>query len=463
MKLLGKINCVTCLAPMLLTAFLSCTPTVGAQESEMRLAQNSNPPPPATTEMQPPSNPARDGLAGASQTEQPPIVDISQLLPASVLSGPGYRLEPLVPTNGAMGQYVLVANSDVFRDEAGSYQIESLDLLKIRLSEVPAIAQLENVSQSAVFVKALASSAERPVKDAAQMIIHPMDTVTGLPSGIGEFFGRVGGGAKQLYSTATDSSAGGEQRVSQTAEETGSIALTALGYDQVRRDLAKRLHVDPYSSDPVLTRLLNHIAWVMFSARLAVNTAVSVAVPGSMIITGVEFTNDLVYQTPKGDLIMLVQNKLKGMGLAPEEIATFGANTAIPLSLQVTAVHELGRLGDIPGRRAAAVMLGGAMTEYQARFLVSSLRMLADWSVRKSSITSIQIQGLLVGRDQSSAAIMPAPVDYLSWTPRIAGFATNPSLLALPNRILWIPAKMTPLARQQLIANGWKVHTDPQP
>ena len=362
-----------------------------------------------------------------------------------------------------MGQYVLTGDSEVFRDAAGSYQIESLDLLKIRLSEVPAIAQLENMNQSAVFAKALASSAERPVKDAANMVMHPMDTVTGLPSGIGDFFGRVGGGAEELYSTATNASASGGERASQTAQETGNITLTALGYDQVRRSLAKQVHVDPYSSDPVLTRLLNHIAWVMFSARLAVNTLVTVAVPGSIIITGTEFTDDLIYQTPKGDLIMLVHKKLKEFGLPPEEIATFSANLAIPLSLQVTAVHELERLGDIPGRRAAAATLASAMTEYQARFLVTSLQMLADWSTQKSPVTGMQVQGVLAGQDQKGTSIVPAPIDYLSWTPRIAGFATNPALLALPNRVIWIPAKMTPLAQQQLTANGWTVHTDPQP
>jgi hypothetical protein len=160
---------------------------------------------------------------------------------------------------------------------------------------------------------------------------------------------------------------------------------------------------------------------------------------------------------------MLVHNKLKDMGLSPEEIATFSANSAIPLSLQVTAVHELERLGDIPGRRAAAVMLGSVMTEYQARFLVTSLHMLADWSTQKSPITGIQIQGIPVALDQNGTSIMPAPIDYLSWTPRIAGFATNPNLLALPNRVIWIPSKMTPLAQQQLAASGWTVHTDPQP
>jgi len=406
----------------------------------------------------------RNLWAGESgQFQQAPIIEITQLLPVSVVSGPGFHVERLVPTNGAMGRYTIVADQAVFHDDAGTYEVESLDLLKVRLSEIPAIRSLEDVSKSAVFARALASSAERPVKMGVQMVRHPLDTVTGLPSGVGEFFGRVGLGAGELWSTATNSAEGGGERASQTAGETASMTLTALGYDQVRRDLARKLHVDPYTTNPILKEKLNSVAWVMFSARLAVNTAVSVAVPGSMIITGVEFTNDLVYQTPKGDLVLLVEKKLQDIGLSQSEIATFSHNEAIPLSVQVSAVTDLESLGPIPGRRAAAVALGSVLTEYQARFLATSIKMLAQWSRQKSPVTAMAAPRAVIARDQNNTVIMAAPVDYVSWTPRIPGFATAPALLALKNRTLWIPTKMTPLARQQLETNGWAIRETTQP
>ncbi len=272
---------------------------------------------------------------GAGQFEQPPIINATQLLPESALSGPGFHVEHLVPTNGAMGQYTIVADASVFQDDAGTYRVESLNLLKIRLSEIPAIAYLENVSKTGVFANALAQSAERPVADAANMVIHPMDTVTGLPSGIGSFFGRVTLGVGHIASTASNSFGSGA-----AAGQTANATMTALGYDQVRRDLARKLHVDPYSSDPILTKKLNSVAWVMFSARLTVDAAM-MAVPGSIIISGVEFTNDLVYEKPKGDLIIFVQNKLQNFGLSQGEIATFISNSAVPLSLQVSVVEDL--------------------------------------------------------------------------------------------------------------------------
>jgi hypothetical protein len=456
------------LSSLIAGSFLpGCSQTAAPQPNPISQSQSVGPGPqpsaavqgenPAPQPFQPPS-----GLATSGQFEEPPVIDATQLLPLSALSGPGFFVQQQVPTNGAMGQYTIVADQSIFHADAGTYQIESLDMLKLRLSEIPAIAQLENMSATGAFTKELAQSAARPVEDAAHMVAHPMDTVTGLPSGIGDFFSRVDLGAKTVYATATNSSESGGQRAEQTAGEAGSITANALGYDQVRRDLARKLHVDPYSSDPILTKELNHMAWVMFSARVMVDTAVSVAVPSSMLITGVEFTDDLIYQTPKGDLILLVQKKLKNIGLSQEEIAAFTHNDAIPLSLQVTAVHTLETLGNIPGRRATAVALSGVITEYQARFIVTSLQMLAQWGQQNSPITSVRMIGPLLARDQKGTAVMPAPVDYISWTPRIAGFTTDPQLLSLQKRMLWTTGKMTPLARQQLVANGWTLREGAQ-
>jgi hypothetical protein len=438
-----------------------CAQTSAPAPNQMAQAQIGNPAPPPSGAAQgesvspqlaqPPS-----GLATTGQFEEPPIVDISQLLSPDMQSGPGYQVGQRVATNGAMGQYTITGNAEVFKDDAGTYQIESLDMLKIRLSEIPAIAQLDNMSTTGVFAQAFASSAVRPVTAAANMVTHPMDTLTGLPSGVGDLFGRVDMGARQIASSASNSFGSGK-----AAGQAGKATLTALGYDQMRRELAHKLHVDPYSSDPILTKRLNHVAWVMFSARMTVSAAM-MAVPGSIIISAVTFTNDLVYQTPRADLIILVQKKLKSFGLSQEEIVAFTSNTSIPLSLQVTAVKDLEALGNIPGRRAAAVAIGNMITEYQARFLVTSLQMLATWSQQRSAITGIKVPGVFVARDQNGTVILPAPVDYVSWTPRIAGFATDPNLLAMRNRVLWTTGKMTPLARQQLETNGWKVHEGSQ-
>ena len=108
------------------------------------------PPPP----MQAVAAPSQAPMNG--QYEQPPVINATDLLPASALSGPGFQVQQQVPTNGAMGQYTIVADPAVFHDDAGTYYVESLDMLKIRLSEIPAIEALDGMSNSSVFVQALA-------------------------------------------------------------------------------------------------------------------------------------------------------------------------------------------------------------------------------------------------------------------------------------------------------------------
>jgi hypothetical protein len=85
---------------------------------------------------------------GAGQFEQPPIIDATQLLPESALSGPGFHVERKVPTNGAMGQYTIVADASVFQDDAGTYRVESLDLLKLHLSEIQKLKESEEENGS---------------------------------------------------------------------------------------------------------------------------------------------------------------------------------------------------------------------------------------------------------------------------------------------------------------------------
>jgi len=393
----------------------------------------------------------------SSEFEEPRVVKAADLLPASMLRGNGYRVEEWVSTNGVMGVYTIVADPDVFQQYAGTYQVQSAEMLRLREAEIPAIVQLNDISKSKVFAQSLGASAVRPVTAAGSMVLNPIDTVTGLPSGVGRLFDRVGTGAGRMWTAATDTSKSGGERTQIVATKSAQLTRDALGYEQERRQLAKKLHVDPYTTNPILSKKLDEVAWVSFSARLGVNTAISVAVPGSLIITGVRAADDLVWDTPRGDLVVCVETKLEKMHIAKERISDFTHNPAIPLSLQVATIQNLERLGNLPERADVILLMGSAMTEYQARFIASSLRMLAEYHEKKAHITNIAPVGPLVARDQHGALVLPAPVDFLSWTPRIAAFGTNPDFLAVPDRVLWITGKMSPLARKNLAAKGWVI------
>ena len=105
------------------------------------------------------------------------------------------------------------------------------------------------------------------------MVMHPVDTVKGLPAGVGRFFGRVGLGAQKIKQAATtpeEASAG--EKTGQVASRTFHTTRDILGYEQERRGLAKKLHRDPYTTNPILAKKLDDFALVAFRAHVGVTT-----------------------------------------------------------------------------------------------------------------------------------------------------------------------------------------------
>jgi hypothetical protein len=197
----------------------------------------------------------------AAQFETPPTIRAQDLAPATLLNGNGFHVDEEVPTDGLTAHFTL-------RSDVGTFKADGLEMLRIRVAEIPAIVELNHTSKSKVFAQALATNAAAPVTAAGQMVMHPVDTVTGLPAGVGRFFGRVGLGAqkiKEAASTPEEASAG--EKAGQVATRTFHTTRDVLGYEQERRGLAKKLHVDPYTTNPILSKQLDDFAVVAFRAQ----------------------------------------------------------------------------------------------------------------------------------------------------------------------------------------------------
>jgi len=220
--------------------------------------------------------------------------------------------------------------------------------------------------------------------------------------------------------------------------------------------LAKKLDVDPYTTNPVLAPLLDEIAQVAFTAHAGVNIAISAAVPGATAITGVTMISNWVWDTPRADLIVRNRNTLKEMGVPDQTIHSFMDNSAFPLSVQTNFVESLSHLSHVPGAVDAVVLASTAQSEMQARFITDAVSMLARYQSR-TPLSSITAKGTVVARDRSGAIIVAAPVDYVSWTKRISYFAHRRDLAA-PKRIALLTGQMSPMAKKHFQALGWTVY-----
>lgn len=396
------------------------------------------------------SAPLGDGARAQSPYEMPPVLKASELAPAGLLSGPGYTVTPEVPTTGLIGIFTL--NADV-----GEFKAGGIDLLRIRVGELAAIRQLEETSKTAEFAKAMGRAAVRPVEATWNMVAHPVDTVSGMPASVGRFFERValGGEAIVAAADAPDKSAG--EKTADVAGRVGTVTINALGYEEERRHLAKKVNADPYTTNPILSKKLTDVAWVTFSAREAVNLTTAVLMPYSMVMSTVSLTNNLIWDMKPADLLALNEKKVKEMGASDDAASALIRNKAYSITVLTKLVSGLERLGPVSGRPEVIALAGTAANEDQARFLMGSVQMLAHHHEWVGPLSAVMARGTIVGKTAAGGLVVAAPVDYVSWTERVATFARRPDFSA-SSLDLWLSGRISPRAKQEFERIGWRVH-----
>ncbi len=368
--------------------------------------------------------------------EEPPVFNAATLAPPNLLAGPGFTVDAQVPIETFLYRFTV-------RADVGHFEVDGRSLLPVRIQEVKALQKLSQVSNTAEFAEAVVQAGARPVTSAVNMVIHPVDTITGFPGGIERMFGRVG------------AALGGTGDRSVTGQAGGPVAR-ALGYEAERRALAKELGVDPYTSNPVLKKRLDDVAWVRFAGRFGVNMSISVLVPGSIIISSTTWVNSTTYDTPAGDLIVANEKKLQAMGVPDESVKAFMTNQWLTLSLKTALVESLNRLAGVAGREDVVAFATRADSLDAARFVVLSMEMLARYHQGGTPIALVTAPGPIVARTATGGVVVPAALDYVAWTQRIGTFARRPDLQST-SRIALLAGKLSPLAKQQFAAAGWTV------
>jgi hypothetical protein len=75
-------------------------------------------------------------------------------------------------------------------------------------------------------------------------------------------------------------------------------------------------------------------------------------------------------------------------------------------------------------------------------------------------IEELRARRAVVGVTAAGALVLPAPVDYLSWTEQIARIASQRDLRA-PIRSLWMTGRLSARAHIGLSELGWVIHEAP--
>ncbi len=213
-------------------------------------------------------------LAAAPADEPPPTFTAVQLLNQAQIKGPHHTVASGVQTEGYY--HVFHVQSDF-----GAFDAAGRSLLAVRLREVEALAQLEEVSKTEVFLAAAGNSVLNLGKGVANVVTAPTETAKGLGSGVKRFGVNLGRQSKRAYdSTTNDDPAEASTQGDNAAVSAGKAVL---GVNKAYRRWAQKLGVDPYTTNAVLRNALSSIAEIDAAGSIA--TKVVLPVPGFVGMT----------------------------------------------------------------------------------------------------------------------------------------------------------------------------------
>ena len=144
---------------------------------------------------------AVSSAAPGSGFEQPNPLRSADYLAAGELAGPDFKVEPQATTDGLGSTYTLTSRF-------GTWTARGRMQVAMRIREIQALAQLEEVSKSEVFKDAVKSSVTAPLELVQAVATKPVETLKGIPDGVGRWMKKTSFQVKEGYHDAKELRAG---------------------------------------------------------------------------------------------------------------------------------------------------------------------------------------------------------------------------------------------------------------
>jgi hypothetical protein len=395
--------------------------------------------------------------------ENAPVLAGSELAPAALLKGPLHTVAEPVSLEGFFGRFVI-------ESKFGEFSVAGVNMLAVRVNELQAIEALKQVESSQAFQDSLVRAAQAPIQLVQSAVTNPMGTVENVGQGLGSVLGRVGFLARSGAQSVADSSGGASARVAglppAPAGETIPSAFTGdpFGYNKARRDWARQLNIDPYTSNPVLRPLLDNASAASFAGSFAVNTAIGAVSMGANLVVGFDTdVRDAVWNQPAVDLARQNESRLLAMGVSGRTTRDFLRNRWFTPSLQTALVVALGKMGGIAGAESVIQVASQVQGEIYVRFLIESVRMLGQYSGKESRLAKLRMSGIVpVGIADDGTLVVATAIDYAWWDKAASDFAQRKELKG-KRRVLLVAGIASERATQEFAKVGWRLRTGLRP
>lgn len=380
---------------------------------------------------------------GQAADEAPPTFTASSLLSSEVRKGPHHAVKETVKTEGFFHHFEITS-------DYGELQATGMSQLTTRLNEVRALAALDEVSKSEVFLKSAGGAVLNVGKSTMKVVTEPVDTAKGIGSGVK----RLGVNLGRMSKRAVDS-AGNESEAAAPKENAAEgTANAVLGVSGAMRRWARKVGADPYTTNQVLFEALKDIGRI----DAAGNIATKVVLPIPAIVTTSASVGDLVWGKDPEELRKINEGRVKALGVPQADAQRFFQNRGYTLTMQTRFIAALDA---VKPKRAAAYVdaAAGASGERAALFFVESAEMLQR-AHATGPVTAILDDTEVVVASRGGRALMLLPLDYVSSSAR-----TREVLAEVHERAkkelgagqveIWLTGRASDRMRKEIAAVGW--------
>ena len=407
--------------------------------------------------------PAAAQLKGTFET--PPVLAGSELAPAALLKGPLHTVAEPVTLEGFFGRFVI-------ESKFGKFSVAGVNMLAVRVNELQAIEALQEVQRSQAFQDSLVRAASAPVQLVQSAVADPRGTVESVGQGLGNVLGRVGflarSGAQSVADASVDRNAVAVPSTLPLAPagETMPPAFNGdpFGYNKARRDWARQLNIDPYTSNPVLRPLLDNASAASFAGSFAINTAIGAVSMGANLVVGFDTdVRDAVWNQPAVDLARQNESRLLAIGVSGRTTRDFLRNRWFTPSLQTALVAALSGMGNMSGVESVIQVASRVQGESHVRFLVESVRMLTRFNEKEGPLVKFRMSNMVpVGVKEDGTLVIAVAIDCAYWDKAAAEFAQRKELKG-KRRVLLISGIASDRAKQEFDKAGWMLRSGLRP
>jgi hypothetical protein len=384
--------------------------------------------------------------AFAQQLETPPTFQAQSVLPKAVLSGPSYRIDAAVLSDGYLNTYVV-------HSRFGDFTAVSTALLYTRVAEIAAMEKMEQVSGSGAFGNSLADKGKQTLQGAANLVTDPLNTLGGALSGVGKMFVRAH-----------------ENLVESTPSKyEDSRAQNFIGFSHTKREYAKQFGVDPYSTNPVLQEKLNALANAGYAGSIT-GSALQALIPGGVGVAvsgvgGTALLGDIDLSVPPAELRKGNRESLIRAGIPEATARMFINNDQFTPTQQTVIARSVASMADTDGKEEFVEFVAGTADQDVALFRQRMSQMYAAIDAKAGKLKRFVRLGRFVGAQRENGGLVLAfPLDYLASTQAntalIEDMDVNARELSAPGVELWLTGKASPATKKLLKRLKWTLRED---